>query len=46
MTRRKHKSAAKWIMELAASFDNCDRDEKQRIYYALRAAWNWGTRIK
>lgn len=46
MTRRKHKSAAMWIMELADMFDFCDRDEKQRIYYALCAAWNWGTRIK
>ena len=35
-----------WLMELAASFGFCDKDEKQRIYYALCAAWNWGTRIK
>lgn len=46
MTCRKHKPAAMWIMELAASFDFCDKDEKQRVYYALCAAWNWGARVK
>ena len=40
MTCRKHKPAAMWIMELAASFDFCDKNEKQRVYYALCAAWD------
>ena len=46
MTREGHKPAAMWIMELAASFDFCDKDEKQRVYYALCAAWNWRARVK
>lgn len=46
MTRRKHKPAAMWLMELAASFDFCDKDEKKRVYHALCAAWNWGARVK
>ena len=46
MNAWKHKPAALWIMELAAEFDFCDKDEKKRVYHALCAAWNWGVRVK
>ena len=46
MTRRKHKSTAMWLMELAASFDFCDKDEQRRVYNALCNAWSWGARVK
>lgn len=40
--RRPRKPSAMWLMELADSFDYCDKDEKSRIYNALCSAWNWG----
>lgn len=46
MTRSRHKPTSLWLMELAASFDFCDKDEKKRVYHALCAAWNWGARVK
>ena len=39
-----HKPNSALLMELAASFDFCDKDEKQRVYYALCAAWRWARR--
>ena len=33
-----------WLMELAASFGFCDKDEQRRVYHALCAAWNWSVK--
>lgn len=44
--KERHVPTDVWLMEQAASFDYCDNDEKQRIYHALCAAWNWGARVK
>lgn len=33
-------------MELAASFDFCDKDEQRWVYNVLCNAWSWGARVK
>lgn len=46
MNAWKHKPAALWMMELAAEFDFCTKDEKLKVYRALSSAWAWGLRAK
>jgi hypothetical protein len=42
MTHTVHSSSSLWLVKLAASFDFCDRDEKQMVYRVLISAWKWG----
>ena len=42
MTQTAHSSSSLWLVKLAASFDFCDKDEKQMVYHALVSAWKWG----